>query len=349
MKDKTDVYELLPGMVLAEPVLSSESGKKLLNAGTILSETTIFSLKSWGIKSVAIADRYTLVIDPSEAAVNELKRLIIEEIMRLAPDRAEANTSDKMVEISKVCRKIVLKILDNKTIRPFCIEMKLVEIDFLYRHSIESCALSLLVAGAMGLSEDEMTAIGTAALIHDIGLLEMPLVTRTPKRNQQEELLWREHPKYGYYILKELGMPDEIIDVILYHHENWDGTGYPRGLSEKQIPLGSRILSVCETYSRLILHEDFTNHQAIEYLYGAVNYYFDLEIVRCFADNLSVYPLGSLVRLTSGEVGVVANVRKNKGPRPVVRVYYNKVNRPLTVPKVVDLGEQRTVFIEKVF
>jgi HD-GYP domain-containing protein (c-di-GMP phosphodiesterase class II) len=201
----------------------------------------------------------------------------------------------------------------------------------------------------MGLSEQELICIGTAALIHDIGLLEMPLVTKSIKRNQQEELLWREHPKYGYYILKELGFPDEIIDIVQYHHENWDGSGYPKGLSGKQIPIGARILSVCETYSRLKLHENYTNHQAIEYIYGAGNYFFDLEVVKCFTDNLSVYPLGSLVRLTSGEVGVVANVRKNKGPRPVIRVYYNKVNRPLTIPKVVDLGQQRTVFIEKVF
>ncbi len=346
---KVDVCELLEGMVLAEPIFSPQSGKKLLNEGIILNESIISSLRSWGIISLEIADRYTLLVDPSETTAKEIKKLLVDEIVMLAPDQAEANTSDKMVEVSKKSREIAVKILNDSNVRRFCVEMKLVDVNFLYKHSIETCALSLLVAGALGLSEAETTAIGTGALLHDMGLREMPAVIRSPKRNPQEELAWKEHPKYGYYFAKEAGLPDTIINMILYHHENWNGSGYPQGLSGENIPLGARIISVCETYSRLMLHENYTKHHAIEYLYGAGNYYFDLNVVKCFTNNLSVYPLGSLVRLTSGEVGVVANVRKNLGPRPVVRVYYNRVNRPLAVPKVVDLGKERTVFIEHVF
>ncbi|WP_242951455.1 hypothetical protein [Clostridium kluyveri] len=63
---------------------------------------------------------------------------------------------------------------------------------------------------------------------------------------------------------------------------------------------------------------------------------------------MAVYPLGSLVRLTTKEVGVVVNVRKNLGPRPIVRVYFNRVNRPLSEVKDVDLGIENTIFIEEV-
>lgn len=83
-------------------------------------------------------------------------------------------------------------------------------------------------------------------------------------------------------------------------------------------------------------------------MYGSCNRIFDSNVVLAFTQNLAVYPLGSLVRLSTGEVGVVVNVRQNLGPRPVVRVFFNRVNRPLTCPKDIDLGKERTIFIKEI-
>ena len=87
---------------------------------------------------------------------------------------------------------------------------------------------------------------------------------------------------------------------------------------------------------------------AIEELYGASGFYFDPKVVEVFANNIAIYPLGAMVRLSTKEVGIVSNIRKNKGPRPVVKIYYNRVNRPITEDKIVDLGQERTVFIEEI-
>ena len=133
----------------------------------------------------------------------------------------------------------------------------------------------------------------------------------------------------------------------MHHHENWDGSGYPDGLKAEKIPIGSRIISVCEKYDSLIRQENYQHYQAIEYIYGTGGIYFDPEVVHAMCSRLAVYPLGSLVRLSSGDVGVVANVRKNEGPRPVVRVYFNRLNKPYAQPKEVDLGQQLTVFIQE--
>lgn len=227
--------------------------------------------------------------------------------------------------------------------------MKLLDDGFLFKHSVNTCILSILVAGAMGINEMTIENIGVGALLHDLGLCEMPQVITAKKRNDQLESLWREHPTYGYYFAKESKLPDEVTEIILNHHECWNGTGYPNKLSAEEIPIGARIVAVCETYDRLLHHEGQPHHKAIEYLIDERNNTFDGNIVQVFFNNLAIYPLGSMVRLSTGEVGVVVNVRKNPGSHPIVRVYYNRVNRPLTNPYDVDLRIKRNVLIDKVF
>ncbi len=87
---------------------------------------------------------------------------------------------------------------------------------------------------------------------------------------------------------------------------------------------------------------------AIEELYGTSGIYYDPDVVKAFVNNIPIYPLGVMVRLSTKEVGIVSNIRKNEGPRPVVKIYYNRVNRPITEDKIIDLGLERTIFIEEI-
>ena len=345
---KLNIDMLLEGMITAEPIKCPNTGSVLLNSGSKLTTALIESLKSRKIQKVSITDQYTLFVDPVDTMIKELGKLLQEGILKMAPDIHEANTSDKMVNVSKSARKIAKRIIENKNIVQKCVVMKLLDDRFLFKHAVNTCVLSLLIAGAMKMSEEAVEHIGIGALLHDIGLCEMPLVINTKQRNTQQESLWREHPTYGYYFAKEIGLPEEVAEIILNHHESWDGKGYPKGLTGQDILIGARIVSVCETYDRLLYQEDYPHYKAVEYLLDGRHNFFDGNIVQIFTNNLAVYPLGSLVRLSTGEVGVVVNVRKNQGARPIVRVYYNRVNRPLTNPYDVDLAAKINVRIDKV-
>lgn len=340
--------QLSPGMVLVEPVTSAKTGDVILKSGVKLTKNTISAIQKHNVESVQIADRNTLLIDPKMTTKEELEELIYKEIKRLAPDKPQANTSDKMVQISQTSRKIARQILKKEQIIKFCIRMKILDNEFFFKHSVMTCALSLLVAGAMELDNRDLLHIGTAALLHDLGLGEMPFLIKPEAPEEPEEDLWEQHPTYGYHLAKEEGIQRNIGQLIRHHHEKWNGSGFPKGLEGKDIPLGSRIISVCETYDTLTRHNDYPPHEAIEYLYGTGGVFFDSNVITAFTDNIAVYPLGSLVRLSTDEVGVVVNVRKNKGPRPIVRVHYNSVNRPLEDPKIIDLGEEKTIFITEV-
>ncbi len=345
---KKTVGALEPGMILAETVMCMQSNTLLLKEGKVLSEAMIEVLKARNIDSVWIAEPYTLMIDPRETIAEELKQILLKRISTYAPGKCDANTSDKMVEVARKAGQVALRIVEQPEIVKISMEMKLVNNKLLYHHGIITCALSLLVAGVMDLGDANMEVIGTAALLHDLGCCEMAQLIGTNQRNTQEEALWKEHSRYGYYLAKERDFREEICEIILHHHEQWNGTGYPDQLRDKEIPIGASIVSVCGKYDELICQEEYQNYQAIEYIYGAGGTFFDPNVVNSLCDNLAVYPLGSLVRLSTNDVGVVSNVRKNKGPRPVVRVFFNKFNKPYTKHKEVDLGQELTIFIKEI-
>ncbi len=345
---KLECSELSEGMVLAEPVFIPRTTTMLLNYGTTLSDALIHSLKDRGIKHVAVTERYTLLIEPTSSLSKELEKSIRTEILRLAPEKIEANTSDTMLSVAKQALHLVDHLIKDPAVLDFCMRMKLIDDAFLLRHGVETCAMSLLVGGVLNLNREEVHEVGMAGLLHDIGLCEMPQLIKKSQRNLHEENSWREHALYGYYLAREAGLPREVCKDILHHHESWNCQGFPNQIGEEEIPIGARIIAVCEQYNRLLLQEGIPHYQAIEYLYGGGNFYFDSRIVEAFTNHLAVYPLGSLVRLSTGQVGIVINVRQNLGPRPLVRVYYNRVNRPLTLPVDIDLAVERTVFIEQI-
>ena len=348
---KIKIGELLEGMVLSKPVISPKTGKLLLKDGSNLDERMISALRKHNVEEVEVIERYTLFVDAEMTTYNELKKIMLEDIKRLAPEEAEVNTSDQMVEVSKMASEAVKDILDNKETIEFCVRMKLLDNDYFFKHSAYTCVLSLLTSGIMGFEYEMMKKIGKAALLHDLGLGEMPFLIELEDPENLNSLnndLFKEHPVYGYYIAKEKNIEREVCKYIIAHHERWDGNGFPKGFSKEEIPIGARIIAVCDRYDTLIRHNDYPPYEAIEYLYGGGDVMFDPEVVDAFTQNLAVYPLGTLVRLSTGEVGVVVNVRKNKGPRPIVRVYYNDVNRKLREPKNIDLSEEKTIFIDEV-
>jgi HD-GYP domain-containing protein (c-di-GMP phosphodiesterase class II) len=346
--EKIAVSELSEGMVIAETLLCPKTKKVLLPKGTKLTESFINQIKSRKFEEILVEELYTLCIDPIDNIRKSLKSSLNEEILKLCPDKSEANKSDKMLAVSRLVRNLSSEIIDDSVLASFCVQMKIIDDKFLYTHSVSVCALSMLVAGALDLSEKEIVTIGSAALIHDLGLCEMPQLVNLAQKTSQQEALFKEHPLYGYYFAKEAGVADRISNIILHHHEQWNGDGFPDKLAGESIPLGARIISVCDAFDRAVRFDNIPRYQAIELLYGGGNFYFDSNIVNAVINNLAVYPLGSMVRLTTGEVGVVVNIRNSLGARPIIRVYYNKVNRSLSSPKDIDLGKERTVFIQNI-
>ena len=348
MSHKLNIYEVRPGMVLEKSVYAPGTQKLLLPHGTPLKESIIKKLISLGLKELEIADRYTLFVNPMDQMSSHLKDIYIHLIKKYASEQIEGNLCNEMVEITKRVIRIMSDICLNEDILDFCVQMKLVKNKGLFDQSVLSSVFSGLVAGALKLDDAGMYDTMVGALLHNIGCLEMPFLIGEKDLKGQQALLWKEHPTYGYYFAIQHNIPRNIAEIILFHHEKWDGSGYPRQLKGEEIPLGARIAGTCSTVSHYLIFENMQPYEAMEYLYGTSNIYFDKKIVDAFVGNVALYPLGAMVRLTTGDVGIIVNVRKNHGPRPLVYVYYNRFNKPLSEPRLVDLGQERTVFISEI-
>lgn len=343
---KIRIAEAKPGMILANSIHSPVDNHLLLSYGTVLKDSMIKSLVSLGIKDFVVTDRFSLIIKPVDQMATILKANYNQVINKYSSNHLEANICDAMISIASLVKNTVNRICENETILEFCLQMKILNNSQLYNYSILTSVFSGLIAGAMNLYNIYDIMVG--GLLHDIGCLEMQVLIGKKDLKGQNELLWKEHPTYGYYSALQQNIPRSIAEIILHHQEKWDGTGYPKQLKGNEISLGSRIVNVSSTISGQIKYDKMQPYESMEYLYCGSNIFFDKKVVDAFVTNITLYPLGAFVRLSTGEVGIISNVRKNRGPRPVISVHYNRFGKPISEPKIIDLGNERTIFISEV-
>lgn len=155
-------------------------------------------------------------------------------------------------------------------------------------HGMVVSNLAYLVGKEMQLSEEECHKLAVAGMVHDIGKLRLRSYVYEEKEAQMgiDEIRYiRLHPALGYAILKEQGYEDYVLDAVLYHHENWDGTGYPNNLKAENIPLAARILRVCDAFGALIANRPYREAFDIETAFSIMIEevkYFDMHVFLTF-------------------------------------------------------------------
>ena len=156
------------------------------------------------------------------------------------------------------------------------------------KHGVVVSNLAYDVAKELGLGKEECYQLAIAGMLHDIGKLKLEGYINGQEQNPMviEELKYvRMHSTLGYEELKGQGYSDFILETILYHHENYDGSGYPSNLSGKEIPLGARILRVCDVFCALsqdrAYRKAFDRRTVIELMIDEIKN-FDLEVFLAF-------------------------------------------------------------------
>ena len=135
-----------------------------------------------------------------------------------------------------------------------------IDLDDLLKHGIVVSNLSEMVARELGLPDEFVEMIAQAGLLHDIGKLRIAnyLYGRQNGELKVEEIKYvRMHSVLSYGILKKQGYEHTILDAVLYHHENYDGSGYPKNLKGENIPIGARILRICDVFGALVAHRPY--------------------------------------------------------------------------------------------
>lgn len=187
--------------------------------------------------------------------------------------------------------------------------------------------LGTKVGIGLGYYGTELERLALAGLVHDIGLFAVPqtLVTKTGRLTQDERRLIEQHPELGYQVIHRAGEEYEwLAQITRQAHERSNGQGYPNRLKGRQISEMAQILGAVDVFDALVSHRPYRRrllpHEAVRELLVTERATFPREILKALVEQLSVYPLGTSVRLTTGEVGTVVSINSRYPLRPVVRV-----------------------------
>lgn len=346
------VDRLEENMVLAETIFST-NGKPLITEGTRLTRLLIEKLREKGIVRVAINEEGTINIDPSDVLINRVHTLALRTLSSFIPADALGERLGEAKKRYESVINILETVVRNKSVAELFLDLRTAD-DDTFDHSITVCVLALIVGVTLGMPTDRLQNLGIAAMVHDIGKKSIPpeILDKREDLTLDELKIMQDHTKQGYHRLREAGFDTAVAKVALYHHERWDGSGYANKLAGENIDLLSRIVAVADAYDDLIrgltYKKKYLPHEAMEFLYGTGNIYFDVRVVKAFTGSIAAYPLGSIVRLSSGEIGIVINVHKTMAPRPIVKIFFDKDHNRLEYARQIDLSEEKTIFITKI-
>ena len=221
--------------------------------------------------------------------------------------------------------------------------------DYTYMHSVAVCALMISLARQLGLDEAQVRESGMAGLLHDVGKMFIPaeILNKPGRLNDEEFEVVRNHPEAGYrMLLQSTGVSETALDVCLHHHEKMDGTGYPHRLVGEDIGLFARMGAVCDVYDAITSNRPYKRgwdpadslRKMTEWCKG----HFDEAIFHAFVRSLGIYPVGSLVRLHSGRIGVVVEQSATTLLAPIVLAFYSTQRSERFEPERLDLADPAT-------
>jgi putative nucleotidyltransferase with HDIG domain len=217
--------------------------------------------------------------------------------------------------------------------------------DYTYMHSVAVCALMIALAKQMKLGPSEVKEAGAAGLLHDIGKMAVPssILNKPGKLSDEEFDTVKQHPQAGFDLLKQAGEIGAIaMDVCLHHHEKMDGSGYPHRLKGEQISLYARMGAICDVYDAITSDRAYKQGwpaaESIKKMASWCDTHFDAQLFRAFVKSIGIYPVGTLVRLTSGRLGVVIEQSETSLLTPRVRVFFSTRSNTHLAPVVIDLG-----------
>lgn len=230
--------------------------------------------------------------------------------------------------------------------------------EYTAQHCVNVAILCVVFGRHLGLPPAELELLGLAGLLHDVGKMRVPLeILNKPGRLTADELaIMQQHPEIGADILSEAtDLPRAVIEAAQLHHERADGTGYPFGMTGDRLSRTTMIVAIVDVYDAVtsdrVYHDGVAPHHALGMMYRKAPQSFDRKLFEEFMRCLGIYPVGSVVRLNTGETAVVTTADPRRHLRPVVLLLLDPEQRPYNRPRYLNLAIPiggRSVRIESV-
>lgn len=212
-------------------------------------------------------------------------------------------------------------------------------------HCMNVCIMAVSFGRSIGMKKPELEIIGLGALLHDLGKMRVPLeiLNKPGKLTEEEFEVMKTHPMEGFTMLeKQADLPLEVLDIVKHHHERRNGRGYPSRLKGEEITNMTRMVAIVDVYDAITsdrcYHDAITPHDALKNMYEWVNEDFDKIFIEQFIKCLGIYPIGCVVELNLGHVGIVVTASEKTKLRPIVLLISNSKGEKFPTPKLLNLA-----------
>lgn len=217
---------------------------------------------------------------------------------------------------------------------------------YTYSHSVDNCALAIAFGRYMGLPKNDLQTLAIGLLMMDIGNVKIPeqILNKKGRLTEIEYRIVKKHVNHGVETLKTTeGMNEDIVNIALTHHERFDGSGYPNGLLGAHIPVYGRMAAIIDCYDAMTSKRPFSAakspYAALQNIYNWRGSAFQPELVEQFLQCMGVYPTGSIVEMTNGEVGIVLSQNLTQRMRPKIMLVLDENKAHFVEYKTINLAK----------
>ncbi len=218
--------------------------------------------------------------------------------------------------------------------------------DYTFLHSVSIGALLISFARALGLDRSVIRLLGIGGMLHDIGKMKVPneVLNKPGKLSDEEFAIMKSHVVYSRDILSETPGIDQIsLDVAAQHHERHDGSGYPLGLKGSEMSVYGQMAAIVDVYDAITsdrcYHKGMEPTVALRKMFEWSKFHFNPELIHTFVRTIGIYPVGTLVTLESGKIGIVIAQNEKTLTQPLVRVVFNARKIHYVTPEDIDLSK----------
>jgi len=344
--------DLVGNEILAKPVVS-KTDVVLICKGTVLKKDYIPKLCELGIDFVVVEDLYR---EDFSLDADVLSREVFENTRSVVKNLLEQHVYKQSRGLAKLCdvaEEIIQNILLEKELLEKVTEIRQKSTD-LYSHSINVCALSTLLALKLSMDKKKVEEVAKGSILHDVGLRYISVEYENIEIEEMEPLdakEFKKHVIYGYEAVREdEWLSDLPKKIILHHHETSDGGGYPFKMKSNRTSEEIKVVAVCDAFDRKISGigcKKASVQEIIEYFRIQRNREFDAKIADAFVNIVALYPVGTKVYTSEGEVAFVIKQNKEFTDRPVLMIIEDKNGEPISPPRELDLLKALNVFINE--
>lgn len=258
-------------------------------------------------------------------------------------------TGVKLEAAEEAIEPMVESVVENEDAMSWLARMKKKD-NYIHDHSIASCVWAIVFGKHLGLGTADLQVLGLGALLMDVGKTRIPtkLLVKSAELSTEEKLFMQKHVEFGLEIARSVdGVDSRVIQIIESHHERYNGIGYPAGLKGNDIPVFARIAGIVDAYDAMTTFRPYakpiSTYEAMRKLSDVAGVEFQAEMVEQFVQAVGIFPVGTLVELSTGEVGVVVAQNRTRRLRPQVMLLTDEEQTALDNFRTIDL---RTLLVD---